>query len=119
VHDEDLARAIVAILEAPAWLPEVFGIAQAEPMTFREVLIVLMQLRGLDRRLVPIPWRPVYWTLRLAEALGISTAFRADSILGLVQPAPCVTPSRGFPDLLRQLRPLSRPSPDSSDPARS
>ena len=60
VHEDDLARSIVEILEAPGWTPEVFGIAQPNALTFRELLAVLADGRGQRCRFLPVPWRLVY-----------------------------------------------------------
>jgi len=108
VHEDDLTRAIVEILEAADWRAEVFGIAQPTPLTFRELLAGLARRRGRRLRFVPIPWRPVYWSLRAAERTGAASRlpFRSDSLLGLVRPAPSVPPSSAFPGMLESLRKL-------------
>jgi nucleoside-diphosphate-sugar epimerase len=108
VHEDDLADAVAEILGAPGWTPEVFGIAQPRPVDFRTVLLAMADCGG--RRFVRVPWRAVYGVLALAEKLRLSPV-RADSILGLVRPAPDVPRSAAFPDLaagMRELAPTSR-----------
>jgi nucleoside-diphosphate-sugar epimerase len=109
VRDEDLADAIMEVLEAPFWMPEVFGIAQPNPVSFQEILATLAQRQGRSCRFLAVPWRGAYWALRVAEALCISLPLRSDSVLGLVKPAPLVPPSRAFPDMLDKLCGLLRP----------
>jgi nucleoside-diphosphate-sugar epimerase len=108
VHEDDFAQAIVDILEAPDWKPEVFGIAQPTTVTLRELLGALAARRGRRCRFVAIPWQPVYWGLRAAETAGAGAwlPVRADSLLGLVRPAPSVPPSSAFPAMLDSLRRL-------------
>jgi nucleoside-diphosphate-sugar epimerase len=106
VHEGDLAEAIFAILSAAAWKPEIFGIAQPVPISFRSLLLDLVAAEDRRPRFVPTPWRLVYWSLRVGEALRVSP-LRADSILGLVRPAPAVPPSTAFPGLLSGLRTMA------------
>jgi nucleoside-diphosphate-sugar epimerase len=105
VHEDDLARVATEILEAPGWRPEVFGVAQSEAMSFRSLLSALAAQDHRKCRFLRVPWQPVYGLLALAEKLGVS-GLRADSILGLIQPAASVSPSVAFPDLPQTLRPL-------------
>ena len=107
VYEDDLADAIVAVLDAPNWIPEVFGIAQATPVSFRTLMAALAEQEGRTCRFVPVPWQIVYWSLRAAEALGIPSPLRADSVWGLVRPAPYVPQSAAFPDMPDRLRPLA------------
>jgi len=53
---------------------------------------LIRTLRGTDKPLrgAPLPAAWLYRALRAAEATGIRAPFRADSLLGLVQPAPDV-----------------------------
>jgi hypothetical protein len=37
---------------------------------------------------VPVPWRLVYYSMRQGESVRIPLPLRADSVLGLVRPAP-------------------------------
>jgi nucleoside-diphosphate-sugar epimerase len=110
VHEADFVDAVLRILEAPAWTPEVIGVAQPTSVTFRELLAALAAGEGRSCRFVPVPWRAVYWTLRLVEALGASPPLRSDSVLGLVRPPPAVPVSKAFPDLLASLRLIEPPT---------
>lgn len=109
VHEDDLAKAILEILEAPDWKPEVFGIAQPEGLSFRSLLTVLAEREGRRCRFLPIPWRAVYWALRIAEMARVSLPFRSDSVLGLVRPAQFVPRSTAFPSMLSTVRSLRQP----------
>jgi nucleoside-diphosphate-sugar epimerase len=106
VHEDDFAAAIVSLLDGSTWTPEVIGVAQQTPVMFRALLEALAARQGRRCRFVPVPWRAVYACLRLAEVAEIPTPLRADSVLGLVCPAPFVPRSRAHPHLLDSLRPL-------------
>lgn len=108
VHEDDFAAVIVDLLSEPTWTPEVIGIAQQEPVSFRTLLEALAVRRGRSCRFVPVPWRAVYAGLRIAERVGIPMPLRADSVLGLVRPAPFVPRSRAHPRLLESVRPLGQ-----------
>ena len=105
VHEDDLADAVVEILGAPGWTSEVFGVAQPHAVGFRSVLIALADDDGRRHRFVRVPWQALYGVLAVAEKLRVSPV-RADSILGLVRPAPEVPPSAAFPDLGARMREL-------------
>ncbi len=66
------------------------GVANEQPVPFSEVMVGLAGLQGRRCRFVRVPWQPVYWGLRLGELLSLPMPFRADSLLGLVRPAPSV-----------------------------
>lgn len=104
VHEDDLASVIQRLVEQEPWLPEAFGIAQAEPVSFQDLLAALAE--GRRPRFVPVPWRAVLAGLLAGERLGLKLPVRSDSIYGLVRPAPSVPPSRALPDLQLQLRRL-------------
>ena len=73
-------------------MPDVpVGIAHPEPVLFKELLARFAASCGKPRpRFVPIPAMAVYGALRAAELLPIKLPVRADSLLGLVRPAPNV-----------------------------
>lgn len=104
VHDDDVARVVAEILGSPDWRPEVFGVAQAEAISFRALLMALAP-DDRRRRFLRVPWQSIYGALVVAERLGIGD-MRADSILGLVRPAPSVPASTAFPELQQTLRKL-------------
>ena len=114
VLDDDLVRVVGEVLESATWLPEVFGVAQKEPMRFRDVLSSLAEGEGRSFLSVPIPWWLVYGLLRMAEVGGLGLTLRSDSVLGLVRQAPGVPRSRALPDLQDGLAALPPPSPRSA-----
>jgi hypothetical protein len=110
VHEDDLARTVVEILDSPGWTAEVFGVAQPRAVDFRSVLLALADDDGRRHRFVRVPWQALYGVLAVAEKLRVSPV-RADSILGLVRPAPDVPPSTAFPELGARMRELTPTSP--------
>ena len=90
VHEEDLLTAIAALADAETVPGIPIGIAQRSAVSFRMLLAALAADDGRTCRFVPVPWRAVYWPLRIAQAVGIHVPIRADSLLGLVHPAPHV-----------------------------
>jgi nucleoside-diphosphate-sugar epimerase len=106
VHEDDFADAVVGILDSDTWTPEVIGIAQPTSISFRELLEGFARQLGRKPRFVPVPWQLVFWTLRAAEMAHLPVPLRADSVLGLVRPAPSVPRSAAFPGLQASLRPF-------------
>jgi len=113
VHEDDLTRAIVDILERAEWQPEAFGIAQLDAVSFRDLLGALAGRDGRRCRFVRVPWRMVHVSLRAVELAGAGALLplRSDSVLGLVRPAPFVPPSVAFPGLCESLRRLQQTEP--------
>lgn len=109
VHEDDLAAVIVELLGVEAWTADVIGVAQSTPVSFCALLRALAARQGRTPRFLPIPWRLVYATLRLAELVGIPAPLRADSVLGLVRPAPFVPSSIAYRDVLGVVRVLGQP----------
>jgi hypothetical protein len=58
-------------------------------------------------RLIRLPWRPVYAALWVAERAPVKLPFRADSLLGLVRPAPGVSGAEHVRGLGIRLRPFT------------
>lgn len=58
-------------------------LANPTPVAFRDLL---QAIAGSERKLkfLPIPWRALYFALRLAEGLGAPLKFRSDSVLSFV-----------------------------------
>jgi nucleoside-diphosphate-sugar epimerase len=106
VHEDDFAAALGALAGAPAIAADVVSVAHPEPVPFRSLLDHLARADGRRPRFLPVPWRPVYWTLRAANALRLPVAFRADSLLGLVKPAPNAVGVDAVAALGVTLRPL-------------
>lgn len=103
VLESDFVRAIQEILESESWTPEIFGIAQPSPVTFRSVLSYLARQDGRSCRMIPVPWQAAYLAIKIIERIKPSVELRSDSLLGLVRPAPNVPHSTAFPNLLDDL----------------
>lgn len=96
VHEHDAAQAIVTMATAPEVPDEPLGIANSEPVRFEQLIRAIAWADGHRCQLVPVPWQAVYAGLRAGELLKLQLPFRADSLLGLVRPAPFV-PGRATP----------------------
>ena len=90
VHEEDLAEAVMALLNSPAAPTVPVGVANPRPVQFKDVISGLARRHGKDVQTIPVNWKVVYRALKLAERLPIALPFRADSLLGLARPAPSV-----------------------------
>jgi nucleoside-diphosphate-sugar epimerase len=88
VHEDDLTAVVLklATMTEPPTNPVV--VAHPEPVNVATLLRSLAAARGSRTRFVPVPWRPAFWTLRLAEMAGLHLPFRADSLWGLAHPPP-------------------------------
>jgi nucleoside-diphosphate-sugar epimerase len=90
VHADDMARCVVATAEQPP-PHRVLGVANPRPVTFSEIMRTLRAaVTAEPLRAVPVPSALVYRALRAAERAGVRAGFRADSLLGLIHPAPNV-----------------------------
>jgi nucleoside-diphosphate-sugar epimerase len=90
VHAEDMAHCVVATVEQ---LPphRVLGVANPRRVPFSEIIGALRTATTpKSLRPVPIPSALLYRALRASEAVGLRIGFRADSLLGLMHPAPTV-----------------------------
>jgi nucleoside-diphosphate-sugar epimerase len=96
VHEEDLVSAVVALAEVDPVPAGPIGVAVPEAVPFRTLMETFAD--GRRCRFVPIPWQVLYAGLRLGELLRLPLPFRADSLIGLVHPAPTVP---GVEDLAR------------------
>ena len=112
VHEEDLAGAFVVLVHASE-LPGIpLGLANPEPVPFRLLMEGIAVAAGRPRpRLIPIPWKPLYAALRLGERTPAKLPFRADSLLGLVRPAPDVCGAEEVHGLGIRLRPFAPRGP--------
>ncbi len=100
VAEHDFAAAVVALARAQRLPALPVGIAQPEPVLFTELLKSFAASTGKPRpRFVRTPAMAVYGALRAAEFLPVALPVRADSLLGLVRPAPSV-PNLGVLDQL-------------------
>jgi nucleoside-diphosphate-sugar epimerase len=90
IHAEDMARCVVATVEQPP-PHRVVGVANPRRVPFSEIIGTLRTATTpKSLRPVPIPSALLYRALRASEAGGLRIGFRADSLLGLMHPAPTV-----------------------------
>ena len=108
VHEDDLADAFVVLAHASK-LPDMpLGLANPEPVPFRLLMKGIAAAAGRSRfHLVVLPWRPLYAALWLGERTPVKLPFRADSLLGLVRPAPGVSGAEDVCGLGIRLRPFA------------
>jgi hypothetical protein len=90
VHEDDFVAAITALMTARTVPQGPIGIAHPSPVPFRSLLEALAAADGRRCRFIPVPWQLLYAALRISEMFHIKVPFRADSLLGLVRPAPYV-----------------------------
>lgn len=107
VHEDDVTAAIVALVAAEHLPVGPVGIAQPTTVSFRELLESLASRPGRPSRFVAVPWQLLYGALRAGELLSVPLPFRADSLLGLVHPAPSVPGAEVLPKLGVSIRPLA------------
>ena len=105
VCEDDLMGAIMALATTADFRPEILGVAGRDPVTFRRLLETFAAQQGRRPRFVPVPWQVLYWLLRAGEVARVPLPFRADSLVGLVRPAP------GVPGLDRLSQLGIRPRP--------
>ena len=111
VHIDDLLAAIAALASTPDPPSAPVGVANPQPVTFKVLLETLAAQEGRRCRFVPIPWQILYAMLRAGELLRLSLPFRADSLLGLVRPAPFVPHPEELERLGVVMRPFAATSP--------
>ena len=90
IHAEDMARCVLATVEQPP-PHRVLGVANPRRVPFSEIIRTL-RAAATSKSLRPIPVSStlLYRALRAGEAVGVRIGFRADSLLGLMHPAPDV-----------------------------
>lgn len=76
---EDVATGVAGLCRGPA--PNgVVTLACPVPVTFKAFL------RGIAKKdpmfVIPVPYQPVLWGLRIAESLHLPLKFRSDSLIG-------------------------------------
>ena len=90
VHADDMARCVLdAVEQSP---PErVLGVADPRRVPFSDIVRALRaSITAAPLRPVPVSSALLYRALRASEAVGVRIGFRADSLLGLMHPAPDV-----------------------------
>ncbi len=106
VSERDFATAIVALAIAERSPDVPVGIAHPDSVPFKELLTTFAASMGkTPPRFVPTPAMAVYGTLRATEFLPVKLPVRADSLLGLIRPAPNVP----HPEVLDQLGVVLQP----------
>jgi nucleoside-diphosphate-sugar epimerase len=90
VHAEDMARCVVnAVEQSPPH--RVLGVADPHRLPFSDIIRALRaSITAAPLRSVPVSSALLYRALRASEAIGVRIGFRADSLLGLMHPAPDV-----------------------------
>lgn len=107
LHEDDLAATVRAMVEAGPPVREPVGVAHPDRVPLRRVLEVVAARDGRRPRFIPLPWRALYYPLLAAGRLPVKAPLRADSILGLVRPAPYVPNLDVLSELDVSLRPFS------------
>ena len=89
IHEDDLA-AIVLRAAKGEFSGRTLTLAHPKPWLLRDLILRLAAEAGKTVRLVGVPWRVIYGSLTIAEALGLKIGFRSDSVISLVyqDPAP-------------------------------
>jgi nucleoside-diphosphate-sugar epimerase len=91
VHEQDLTSAMVTLALDSKSPTRPVGIAHPDPVPFRALLTSFATSMGKPKpRFVPTPPMAAYGALRAGELLSIKMPVRADSLLGLIRPAPSV-----------------------------
>lgn len=88
VREEELMEVIALLAAAVDLEPETISLAHDERSTLADLLSAFAAQESRRCRFIPVPWQPIYWLLRVGEAMRLPLPFRADSLLGLVHSAP-------------------------------
>jgi nucleoside-diphosphate-sugar epimerase len=92
VHRDDVTQAL-GLAMVTSSMSGVIGVAHPDRVATMRLLDGLARPEGgspAGGRRLPVPWPPVFAAMRVAEAVRVSLPLRADSVLGLVKPAPAV-----------------------------
>lgn len=85
LHSEDLCHFVLGV--ARGQIPAPFGpvtLAHEQGFTFQDILKIIAKNRGKTPLLIPVPAGCLYAILRTAEALGLRSRIRSDSVRSLV-----------------------------------
>jgi hypothetical protein len=88
VKEDDLLQAIALLSSALNLEPETIALAHREKSTLIDMLSTFAAQENRRCRFIAVPWRAVYWLLRIGEFMRLPLPFRADSLLGLIYTAP-------------------------------
>lgn len=75
-----LQDTVVARASEVPWRSELVTVVDGRPIKFIDLL---RELAGPRRLMFPVPWRPLWLCLRLAEVVGLALPISADSLYGL------------------------------------
>lgn len=89
-HADDLARLIYILASQRPPVRKSIVAATHEGLTFRQILEGIARSRGKHRLFVPVPYSLVLGALRAAEAVGIRTRLRSDSLVSLMNQDPAI-----------------------------
>jgi nucleoside-diphosphate-sugar epimerase len=90
IHTEDMAKCVLATVQEPP-PHRVLGVASPRRVQFSEIIRTLRAAAtSAPLRPIPVTSTLLYRALRAGEAVGLRIGFRADSLLGLMHPAPDV-----------------------------
>jgi nucleoside-diphosphate-sugar epimerase len=89
VHEQDLCGFICrcAASEVPR-VDQPLTAAHEQPWTFRQILEEIARARNKRIRFIPLPWRMVWFGIRLAELCHVPVGFRSDSLVSLMHQNP-------------------------------
>ena len=90
IHTQDMADCVAATIAQPP-PHRVLGVASPRRVPFSEIIRTLRATATFKSlRPIPVSSTLLYRALRAGEAVGLRSGFRADSLLGLMHPAPNV-----------------------------
>jgi nucleoside-diphosphate-sugar epimerase len=92
VHADDMARCVISVAGQRPQTVRVAGVAADRRVPFDELMRGLRLRATGSRRFwtLPVPSRLLALAMASAERIGLRLPFRADSLSGLVKPAPAV-----------------------------
>ncbi len=89
IHQQDLATFIRRFCAGEVALPpQPVTAAHPQPWTFRQILEAIAGRLGRKLTFFPMPWRPLWAALRIAEIAGLRLNFRSDSLVSLMNQNP-------------------------------
>lgn len=87
-HRDDLSGFIARFAAGDIDPQGVCTIACDKPWTFGDILRKLAEAQGRQVTFVPVPWKPIYWLMRMMEKSGRRPPFRSDSLISLMNQDP-------------------------------
>lgn len=105
-HVDDLVAALETLMDLPTVPSIALGLAHETPTPFPSVMRTLAAEVGSTSTTLPVPWHPLWLTLRVAESVGVPLPVRSDSLLGLVRGPQSVPQSAIASELGLEFRPF-------------